>query len=301
MRLRFTTGSPFARVVRIVLSEKNIAYEKTEEITTTAAEERNRDAPTLQVPALSDGETSLWDSLVIIEYLMTRYPDSRTPVGFVPFASELLRRGHEIEDRLQLATLQTLGTSTATISQLKWSGVGLDNGFAAKNEERIGYLLDWFETQLIDTDEGFVQGVVSVQDICLAAWVDVHRQSSAWRGLAGRQAAKNPVTGRPDVQSPEFRRKPDLVVGTGCDRVLRRWHSAICIASRTRQNREMRPCLRTGCRNSSIFLSRPTGSNPCNGPTRCATRHVLKTRQSTAGTLRSMPSSWRNMPIAPSE
>jgi len=171
MRLRFTTGSPFARVVRIVLSEKDIACEKTEEITTTAAAERSRDAPTLQVPALSDGETSLWDSLVIIEYLMTRYPDNKAPAGSMPFASELLRGGREIEDRLQLATLQTLGTSTATISQLKWSGVGLDNDFAAKNKERIGYLLDWFETQLISTEEGFVPGVVSVQDICLAAWL----------------------------------------------------------------------------------------------------------------------------------
>jgi len=67
MRLRFTTGSPFARAVRIVLSEKGLDYEKTEEITTLTAEERNRDAPTLQVPALNDGTIQLWDSLVIIE------------------------------------------------------------------------------------------------------------------------------------------------------------------------------------------------------------------------------------------
>ena len=89
MRLRFTTGSPFARAVRIVLSEKGLDYEKTEEITTSPAEERNRDAPTLQVPALNDGTVQLWDSLVIIEYLMASYPNADAPAGFTPFAPEL--------------------------------------------------------------------------------------------------------------------------------------------------------------------------------------------------------------------
>ena len=171
MRLRFTTGSPFARAVRIVLSEKGLDYEKTEELTTSPAEERNRDAPTLQVPALNDGTIQLWDSLVIIEYLMASYPNVDAPAGFTPFAPELLREGREIEDRLKLATLQTLGTSIAIISQFKWAGAGLENDFAARNAERIGYLLDWLETQISSVNEGFVTGIASVQDICLAVWL----------------------------------------------------------------------------------------------------------------------------------
>lgn len=72
--LRFTTGSPFARAVRVVLAEKGLDYESVEEITTTSAEERAGDAPTLQVPAFRDGDRVLWDSAVIIEHLMANYP-----------------------------------------------------------------------------------------------------------------------------------------------------------------------------------------------------------------------------------
>lgn len=169
MRLRFTTGSPFARAVRIVLSELGLDYEKTEEITTTAAAIRNADAPSLQIPALEDGHVRLWDSVVIIEYLLATYPTPRS--GDDPFVSELLRKRRALEDRLQLATLQTLGTSVATISQLKWSGVGEYNSYSARNAERVGYLVDWFETQIHSLREGFVPGFVSVQDVLLASFL----------------------------------------------------------------------------------------------------------------------------------
>lgn len=187
MRLRFTTGSPFARAVRIVLSEKALAYERIEEITTTSARERSQDAPTLQVPAFSDGETQLWDSLIILEYLMAQYANAPPAAGFAPFAPELLRQGRELDDRQQLATLQTLGVSTAIISQLKWSGAGLENDFAAKNAERLGYLLDWFETQIESDTEGFVPGFASVQDVCLAVWlmfIDQRPLNVSWRSAS---------------------------------------------------------------------------------------------------------------------
>lgn len=182
MRLRFTTGSPFARTVRIVLSELELEYEKTEELTTTAAEVRSLDAPTLQVPALVDGNTRLWDSLVIIEYLLGKYSPTRS--DSISFVSTYLRENYQIEDRLQLATIQTLGTSTATISQLKWTGVAQENDFAAKNAERIGYLLNWLETQIASDEEGFVPGYVSVQDVMVASilmFIDNRPLGIQWR------------------------------------------------------------------------------------------------------------------------
>jgi glutathione S-transferase len=166
MRLRYTTGSPFARAVRIVMDEKGLDYERIEEITTTAAEVRAADAPTLQVPALRDGETRLWDSLVIIEYLIRTYPG--TAQNDPPFSDIFARSDSEIADRQQLATLQTLGVSAATISQLKWSGVGIQNDFTARNAERIGYLLDWAEHELGGDGSGFQPGTLCVQDILLA-------------------------------------------------------------------------------------------------------------------------------------
>lgn len=52
-KLFFTTGSPFARAVRIVLVEKGLDFEREETYTTPSAEERAKVSPTLQVPTLS--------------------------------------------------------------------------------------------------------------------------------------------------------------------------------------------------------------------------------------------------------
>ncbi len=60
--LLFTTGSPFARGVRIILDELGLDYERKEEITTPSVEERASATPTLQVPTLWDGDTILWES-----------------------------------------------------------------------------------------------------------------------------------------------------------------------------------------------------------------------------------------------
>ena len=68
-KLFFTTGSPFARAVRIVLVEKGLDFERAETYTTPSAEDRAKVTPTLQVPTLVDGELTLWDSAVIIDYL----------------------------------------------------------------------------------------------------------------------------------------------------------------------------------------------------------------------------------------
>ena len=171
LRLRFTTGSPFARAVRIVLHEKGLDYEPVEEITTTSAQERAKDAPTLQVPAFRDGNLRLWDSGVIIDHLMERYPNAPRRAEVPPFANRLLEPDRELAGKLQLATLQSLGVSMATVSQMKWSGVGLENEYAARNAERVQYLLEWFEGELTSEAEGFAGGVASVQDVLLAVWI----------------------------------------------------------------------------------------------------------------------------------
>src|SRR5215211_1736387 len=93
-RLFFTTGSPFARAVRIVLVEKGLPFERDETYTTPSIEERLRITPTLQVPTLIDGDLKLWDSTVIIEYLMATYPNADPAPGHKPFAAEYVRPAH---------------------------------------------------------------------------------------------------------------------------------------------------------------------------------------------------------------
>lgn len=170
-KLHFTTGSPFARAIRIVLAEKGLDYEKDETVGTTAPEVRARFTPTLQVPTLEDAGLTLWDSAVILDYLMATYPNVPPQAGEHPFAAVLVRPDHAWSDKLALATLQTLGGAITTVSQLLWSGIRSDaNGFAERSAIRVGYLLDWCEGQVVSTDDGFVPGCCSVQDVLLACF-----------------------------------------------------------------------------------------------------------------------------------
>jgi glutathione S-transferase len=115
MRKRFfTTGSPFARVVRILLAEKGLEFEREETFTTPSVEERAKLTPTLQVPTLADGDLTLWASTVVVEYLMSSYPNSAAFARQQPFAKEYVRASEHWRDKLTLATLQTFGGPVAT-------------------------------------------------------------------------------------------------------------------------------------------------------------------------------------------
>jgi glutathione S-transferase len=170
--LIFTTGSPFARAVRIVLDEKGLAWERQEEITTPSVEARAKTSPTLQVPTLIDGDLRLWDSQVILDYLTTTYPSRDVPGTPHPYADQFVRPDHAWVDKLAFATLQTLGVATTVISQLQWSGVKHeDNAFAGRSAARIQHVLDWCDSRLASEDEGFVPGVLSAQDVLLAVMI----------------------------------------------------------------------------------------------------------------------------------
>ena len=171
-KLIFTTGSPFARAVRIVLDEKGLDWERQEEITTPSVEARARTSPTLQVPTLIDGDLRLWDSTVILDYLTTTYPSRDVPGTTHRYADRFVRPDHEWTDKLAFATLQTLGVATTVISQLQWAGVKHeDNAYAGRSAARIQHVLDWCESQLASEQEGFVPGLLSAQDVLLAVMI----------------------------------------------------------------------------------------------------------------------------------
>ena len=168
--LLFTTGSPFARGVRIILDELKLDYERREEITTTSVQQRAQATPTLQVPTFWDGNFTLWESTLIADYLLTTYTNrsSATP----PLAESIWRKDTQWQDKLLLSTIQTFGTTVATISQMKTSGVKRDgNMYLTRCVERLPHLMVWLEQQVVSQDEGFFENVVSVQDIFLTCWI----------------------------------------------------------------------------------------------------------------------------------
>ena len=163
--LLFTTGSPFARAARIVLHELGLDYERREEITTPSAEQRAASTPTLQVPTFWDGATTLWESGTICEYLLSTYGERHDAVP--PLAAEAFRAASNWHDKLVLSTIQTFGTAATTISQLRWTGISVDqNAHLQRSAERLKHILEWLETQMA-IGEGFMPGSVSIQDIFL--------------------------------------------------------------------------------------------------------------------------------------
>jgi hypothetical protein len=102
---------------------------------------------------------------------MSTYPNAPPPAGQLPLAKEYVRASEIWRDKLTLATLQTFGVSTAAISQLQWSGIPHEeNAHGTRCAIRNQHLLDWFESQLLSVENGFVPGVVSAQDIFLTCW-----------------------------------------------------------------------------------------------------------------------------------
>ena len=168
--LLFTTGSPFARAVRIVLDELALDYERREEITTPSAQQRAAATPTLQVPTLWDGELTLWESGLIVEYLLSNYRDR--PSSSPPLARVAFRQEAEWRDKLVFSTIQTFGNAATTISQLTWTGVGVgQNDHLERSALKLKHILSWLDDRLTEDECGFVSGCVSMQDIFLAAHV----------------------------------------------------------------------------------------------------------------------------------
>jgi len=77
MRLYTMPGSPYGRRVELVLAEKGLAHETialSRSDGDLETEEHLRRSPRGRVPALIDGDVTLYESQVIVEYLEERHP-----------------------------------------------------------------------------------------------------------------------------------------------------------------------------------------------------------------------------------
>ena len=195
MKLYFSNGSPFARKVRVVLAEKGLAYEK--DIFDGLRPADTPPGPTLAIPVLEDRGTKLWESDLIVDYLLRTYPDAEGDKTAPPLSPWMARPDRHWQDMLVLATAHTMATSIVNLRLMTPDGVTADSSaYMGRQKTRVERCLDWLETQV--TSEGFAPGWFSIMDlafVCPVAFGEA-RGVLAWRGRPKLDALYDRVVAR---------------------------------------------------------------------------------------------------------
>jgi glutathione S-transferase len=183
VKLHYTPGSPFARIIRVLLRELALDCREMEIVGFPPSRDFFAVNPLGQVPALETAQGVKFPTRIIIDYLLAL--PRKTSSSLAPD----VRRdaGHWQDDQL-LAILLAMGDALAALKYQGWAGLrpaeenllGFDP--AERHAERVRRTLDWLELRA--TPDGFLPGLLSVQDIALACfllWTDA-RGGFPWRG-----------------------------------------------------------------------------------------------------------------------
>jgi glutathione S-transferase len=118
------------------------------------------------VPVLVDGDITLFESNLIIDYLLKTYPENPPDMPQPPLVTSLTRPDRYWEDAKALAILETLGNSIANFKLMRDEGATPGRfPYLQRHLTRIESCLDWLEERA--TAEGFVPGWFSIMDINL--------------------------------------------------------------------------------------------------------------------------------------
>ena len=208
LKLLLTGGSPFARKVRIVLEEKGLEYEKdVGSASQRPADVFSKQNPNLTVPVLVDGPTTIFESNLIVEYLLAKFPNAPANGAQPPLAVRMTRPDHHWEDSKTLAALEAMADIIVNMRFFMSSGVDVANvAYGRRQRTRFRCCLDWLEERA--TADGFVPGLFSIQDInfiCpigyLEARGDILKDTLEWRGRPKLEAIVARYVDRPSVKS----------------------------------------------------------------------------------------------------
>lgn len=198
MRLHYTPGSPFARIIRVMLRELDIACEEVEILGFPPSSDYFAINPLGQVPALETDDGVRFPTQLIIDFLLEGAPHAASPL-----APSLRRDAAHWQDEQTLTVLLGMGDALAAMKYQQWAGLGPggDNllGYdpADRHRERALRTLDWLEERA--GPDGFQPGRLSVQDIALTAillWIDA-RGGFPWRGRPKLEAIVAACAARP--------------------------------------------------------------------------------------------------------
>lgn len=179
--------SPYTRKVRIMLAELGVAFETEQTDLADPAAGFLAVNPNRRIPALSDGDVHLFESNLILDYLLQRY--FKAGMGDPPLCPQMVRPEHRWEDLKILNTIETTLDSGLNLFQFGKENYGADQSAYLKAEQRrIASNLDWLEQRA--TPQGFVPGEMSVLDlnlICTLEWADF-RKPFDWSGRPNLRA-----------------------------------------------------------------------------------------------------------------
>jgi glutathione S-transferase len=200
-KLCYSNGSPFARKVRIVLHEKGLDYEPDVNDAVRPIEEIQELNPNLAVPILIDGDLTLFESNLIIDYLLRTYPGTapNAPAD-PPLAPSMTRPDRHWEDAKTLATIETFANSMVNLRLMAPDGITPDtSAYMARQATRVQRCLDWLERRA--TPEGFAPGWLSVMDIALICPLAYGEKRGvlSWRGRPALEAIYGRLQTRPSV------------------------------------------------------------------------------------------------------
>ena len=176
--------SPYTRKVRVMLAEKGLEYQNQQmPFDRLQNDYGNNINPCGRVPALDDNGRVLFESNVILDYLLTQYPDSPKNAPAPALVKSLLRPDQRWEDSETLVAIETMLNCGLTMLRFgTHSGVEKEPAYLAREHTRVQSILDWLDKRA--TPEGFVPGWFSVLDLNLiitVQWVDF-RKLFEWRG-----------------------------------------------------------------------------------------------------------------------
>jgi len=176
MKLYGSGTSPFARKVRIVAAELGEPIDWVDTATSAGAAEHRAIAPIRKVPvAIIDGRT-IFDSRVIIDYLITtRGYGALTPPRDIWHERNVLSAIDATMDSL----IQVLGLARDGAAAAAYAG------YARRQRDRTESILGWLSDKL--SAEHF--GLPEATAICALDWIDFRQMYPTGDALAAVRAA----------------------------------------------------------------------------------------------------------------
>ncbi len=185
----YTLRSPYARKIRILLAEMETPHRPEELVPGSMddgslfGEDYEAQIPSMRVPSIKDGDEIIFESNLVIDYLLEKYPMNKPSEDQPPLATTMVRSSHQWQDSMVLATIETLLNSAINLAFLKRSDVDVDQvAYLRREQDRCQSCLDWLEARA--TTEGFIPGVFSIADLnllCALQWFD-DRDVVQWWG-----------------------------------------------------------------------------------------------------------------------